>query len=86
MHSVRSQRRLARMTGRKVPSAEVLLDRRSAHEAHIAGRGSARVGYAGAKPGSNNGPGVASTCALFHSSALHCPHVPYSPPQQQRSS
>jgi len=70
MHSVRSQRRLARMTGRKVPSAEVLLDRRSIYEAHIAGRGPPRVGYPGAKPGSNNGPRVVSTCALFHSSSI----------------
>lgn len=74
MHSARSQRRLARMTGRVVPSTDVLLDRRSAHDAHIAGRGSPRVGYPAAKQGSNNGP---STCVLFHSSALHCPHVPH---------
>jgi len=79
MHSVRSQRRLARMTGREVPSTDVLLDRRSVHEAHIAGRGSPRVGYPGAKPGGNNDPSVVSTCALFHSSAFHCPHVPYPP-------
>jgi len=85
MHSVRSQRRLARMTGREVPSAEVLLDRRSVHEAHIARRGSPRVGYPGAKPASNDDPSVVSACALFHSSAFHCPHVPY-PPQHRRYS
>jgi hypothetical protein len=73
MHSARSQRRLARMTGREVPSTEVLLDRRSVHDAHIAGRGSPRVGYPAAKQGSP------STCVLFHSSALHCPHVPHPP-------
>ncbi len=70
MHHVRSQRRLAHMTGRKVPSTEVLLDRRMVHEAHIAGRGSARVGYPGAKLGNNNGPNVVPTCVIFRSFIL----------------
>ena len=68
------------MTGRNVPSAEVLLDRRTVRVANINGRNPPRVGYAGAKLDSNNSPTAVSTCALFHSlSLLYCPHVPYAP-------
>jgi hypothetical protein len=66
------------MTGRDIPSAEVLLDRRTVRVANINGRSPPRIGYAGAKLGNDNGPTVASTCALFHSLfLLHFPQVPY---------
>jgi hypothetical protein len=77
MHGVRSQRRLARMTGREVPPVEMLLKRRTVREVHINGRSSTRVGLAGANM---NVPSVIATCASFHSSfLLHCPHVSYPP-------
>ncbi|KAI0292107.1 acid protease [Russula brevipes] len=54
MHNVRSHRRLARMTGREVPSAEVLFDQLNVRDAHIVGRGPTRVSYPGVKLGNKN--------------------------------
>jgi len=70
MHNVRSHQRLARMTGREVPSAEVLLDQLTTREATIARRGLARVGYPGAQVGNNNSPNVVPTCAFCPSFSL----------------
>ncbi|KAH9033486.1 acid protease [Lactarius pseudohatsudake] len=47
-HINRAHRRLARMTGREEPSAKELLGRLVSREAHLTGRGSPRVGHAGA--------------------------------------
>ncbi|KAI9513006.1 acid protease [Russula earlei] len=66
MHNVRSHQRLARMTGREVPSAEVLLDRLAVREASITRRGSARVGYPGGKLANNNLPNVVTTGEIAH--------------------
>jgi hypothetical protein len=60
MHNVRSHRRLARMTGREVPSAEVLFDRLDVRDAHIVGRGPTRVSYPNVKLG-NKDPDVTPT-------------------------
>ena len=59
------------MTGRNVPSAEVLLDRRTARVANINGRSTLRVGYAGAKL--SDPVAYALFLSLF---LLHRPHVP----------
>ncbi|KAH9029833.1 aspartic peptidase A1 [Lactarius pseudohatsudake] len=62
-HINRSHRRLARMTGREEPSAKELLGRLVSREAHLSGRGSPRVGHAGAVLGNRGNPGKTSRAA-----------------------
>ncbi|KAH9068136.1 acid protease [Lactarius deliciosus] len=62
-HINRSHRRLARMTGREEPSSEELLGRLVSREAHLTGRGSPRVGHAGAVLGNQGNPGKTSRAA-----------------------
>jgi hypothetical protein len=64
MHHARGQRRLERMTGRGVASANDL-DRRTVPQPHVAARGAARIGHPFAKLGGNNGLSSASTCVFF---------------------
>lgn len=64
MHHARGQRRLDRMTGRGVASANDV-DQRTVPQPHVAARGAARIGHPVAKLGGNNGLSSASTYVFF---------------------
>jgi hypothetical protein len=83
MHNARGQRRLDRMTGRGVASANGL-DRRALPKPHVAARGAPHFGYPLAKLGGNTDLSLpsASTCVFFpfvltllflHTIVLHVP-------------
>ncbi|KAI0291902.1 aspartic peptidase domain-containing protein [Multifurca ochricompacta] len=59
-HINRSHRRLARMTGRKGPSAEVL-EQLAVRETHIVSRSPSRIGYPVVKLGNSQDPSAAAT-------------------------
>ena len=64
MHNARGQRRLDRMTGRGVASANGP-NRRALPKPHVAARGAAHFGFPLAKLGGNNDLSSASTCVFF---------------------